>query len=152
MLRLVLLGAGSFALGQNTYIMAGLLPAMTQDLGISIGLAGQLISIFTIFFAAGGPVLTALIPARQARSVLLVALGLFILGNVATALALNLAAVTCMHRVGVVALSLTGFAKDWGLVLVSTALFGREVSPRFVAGMLITTGAVGVYGSLRRGG
>jgi hypothetical protein len=72
-------------------------------------------------------------------------------GNVATALALNLAAVTCLHRVGVVALSLTGFAKDWGLVLVSTALFGREVSPRFVAGMLITTGAVGVYGSLRRG-
>ncbi len=86
MLRLVLLGAGTFALGLNTYIMAGLLPSMTQDLGISVGAAGQLISIFTIFYAAGGPVLTALIPARQARSVLLAALALFILGNVATAL------------------------------------------------------------------
>jgi hypothetical protein len=73
-------------------------------------------------------------------------------GNVATALALNLAAVTCLHKVGVVALSLTGFAKDWGLVVVSTIVFGTEVSPRFVVGMLVTTGAVGVYGNMRRRG
>jgi hypothetical protein len=73
-------------------------------------------------------------------------------GNLATALALNLAAVTCLQKVGVVALSLTGFAKDWGLVVVSTIVFGTEVSPRFVVGMLVTTGAVGVYGSMRRRG
>jgi len=73
-------------------------------------------------------------------------------GNVATALALNLAAVTCLLKVGVVALSLTGFAKDWGLVVVSTIVFGLEVSPRFVVGMLVTTAAVGVYGGMRRRG
>ena len=71
-------------------------------------------------------------------------------GNVATALALNLAAVTCLHRVGVIALSLTGFAKDWGLVVLSTAVFGLEVSPRFWVGMLVTTAAGGVHGVLRR--
>ena len=71
-------------------------------------------------------------------------------GNVATALALNLAAVTCLHRVGVVTLSLTGFAKDWGLVVLSTAVFGLEVSPRFWVGMLVTTAAVGVFGNMRR--
>jgi hypothetical protein len=70
-------------------------------------------------------------------------------GNIATALALNLVAVSSLHRAGVVAMSLTGFIKDWILVVLSTVAFGTEVSLRFVVGMLVTTGAVGVHGNMR---
>jgi hypothetical protein len=73
-----------------------------------------------------------------------------IFGNVLAALALNLAAVTCLQRVGVVALSLAGFIKDWALVMLSTTLFGLEVTPRFLMGMLVTTAAVSVYANLQR--
>jgi len=70
-------------------------------------------------------------------------------GNIATALALNLAAISCVQRAGVVALSLTGFVKDWILVVASTLAFGREVTVRFVGGMLVTTVAVFMYASMR---
>jgi hypothetical protein len=69
---------------------------------------------------------------------------------VLAALALNLTAVTCLPQVWVVALSLTGFVKDWAFVLLPTAIFGREVTPRFVVGMVVTTTAVGTYANLRR--
>jgi hypothetical protein len=65
------------------------------------------------------------------------------------ALALNLTAITCLHRVGAVPLSLTGFAKDWGLVVLSTALFGSEVTPRFVGGMLMASAAMVTYASVK---
>jgi hypothetical protein len=70
-------------------------------------------------------------------------------GNIAVALGLNLVAVSCLQHVGVVALSLTAFAKNWGLILLSSAVFGKEVTPRFVAGMLITSAAVLGYTNLR---
>lgn len=70
-------------------------------------------------------------------------------GNIAVALTLNLVSLFCLQHVGVLAVSLTGFVKDWVLVAVSTAVFGREVTPRFVAGMLVTTAAVLMYVNLR---
>ena len=74
---------------------------------------------------------------------------LVLAGNIAVALGLNLVAVSCLQHVGVVALSLTAFAKNWGLVLLSSFVFGKEVTPRFVAGMLITSAAVLGYTNLR---
>lgn len=70
-------------------------------------------------------------------------------GNVGVALGLNLVAVSCLHNVGAVTLSLTAFVKNWGLVVLSTLMFGREVAPRFVVGMLVTTAAVAGYANLR---
>jgi hypothetical protein len=72
-------------------------------------------------------------------------------GNIAVALAYNLASISCLQHAGVMAMSLTGFAKDWSLVVLSTLLFGREVTPRFVAGMAAVTAAVVVYSHCRGG-
>jgi len=71
-------------------------------------------------------------------------------GNIAVALAYNLASISCLQHAGVMSLSLTGFAKDWGLVVLSTVVFGREVTSRFVVGMVIVTAAVVTYSQCRR--
>ncbi|EMF02115.1 MFS transporter [Streptomyces mobaraensis] len=82
-----LLALGTFALGVDAYVMAGLLPLVADGLDVSASSAGQMVTVFTLCYALGGPVFATLLAARPAKTVLGVALVVFTLGNALTALA-----------------------------------------------------------------
>ncbi|WP_229207501.1 MULTISPECIES: hypothetical protein [unclassified Duganella] len=49
--RLIVLAVGMFALGTDSYVMAGVLPQIAVNYGVSIAAAGQMT---TVYCAVGG--------------------------------------------------------------------------------------------------
>ncbi|MGP3974204.1 MFS transporter [Streptomyces sp. 8N114] len=88
--RLLLpLALATFAVGTDAFVMAGLLPAIAGDLGVSVPAAGQLVTAFALTLAVAAPVLSWLLSPLDRRKALQLALIVFVLGNVATALSPN---------------------------------------------------------------
>ncbi|MCM2567525.1 MFS transporter [Janthinobacterium kumbetense] len=82
-----LIAVGAFALGMASYVTAGLMPMIAGAFSVSLAMAAQLVTAFTLAYGLGSPLMVALLPARAQRSGLLVALGVFVLANGASALA-----------------------------------------------------------------
>ncbi|WP_030692345.1 MFS transporter [Streptomyces globisporus] len=87
-----LLALGSFAMGTDAYAMAGLLPDMGADLDVSVSLAGQSVTAFTLCYALAAPLLSAVLARWGTRALLVTALVVFVLANAGTALAGSYAA------------------------------------------------------------
>ncbi|MFF8512619.1 MFS transporter [Streptomyces sp. NPDC015492] len=81
-----LLALGSFAMGTDAYAMAGLLPDIGADLGVSVSLAGQSVTAFTLCYALAAPLFSAVLARWGTRTVLVTALVVFVLANTGTAL------------------------------------------------------------------
>ncbi|MFI6175411.1 MFS transporter [Nonomuraea sp. NPDC051191] len=84
--RLLPLALATFAVGTDSYVIAGLLPAIAADLRVSTPAAGQLVTVFALVMALSAPVMGALTSGLDRRTALLIALGVFVAGNAATAL------------------------------------------------------------------
>jgi MFS transporter, DHA1 family, inner membrane transport protein len=84
--RIILLALGMFALGTDAFIVAGVLPVIAQETGVTEGLVGQLITVFSLTYGLGAPVLAALTAPWPRNRVLMGALCLLCLANLASAL------------------------------------------------------------------
>jgi DHA1 family inner membrane transport protein len=83
----VALALGGFGIGTGEFVMMGLLPQVAESFGILIPTAGHVISAYALGVVVGAP-LIAIGAARWPRHRLLLALmTLFVVGNVASALA-----------------------------------------------------------------
>lgn len=76
------LAAGTFAVGTESFMIAGLLPGMAQDLGVSVGTAGQLVTVFALAYALGSPLLATLTGHINRRKLLIGAMSAFAAANV----------------------------------------------------------------------
>src|SRR5258708_9383593 len=85
--RILLLALGTFAIGTDGFVIAGILPNIAHDLNISIALAGFLVTAFSLVYALGSPVLVALTSSITQQRLLLLTLSVFILANVLAAVA-----------------------------------------------------------------
>ncbi|WP_236023004.1 MFS transporter [Dictyobacter formicarum] len=85
--RIVLLALGMFALGTDAFVIAGVLPLITKETSAPEALAGQLVTVFSLTYGLGAPVLAALTGRWSASRVLMIALGVFSLANLGSALA-----------------------------------------------------------------
>ncbi|RSN01981.1 MFS transporter [Nonomuraea sp. WAC 01424] len=85
--RLYPLAAGNFAVGTGMFVTAGLLTPISADLKISTSAAGQLMTVFALAYAVLSPLLAAFTARLSRKRVLLIALAVFVAGNVLTALA-----------------------------------------------------------------
>ncbi|MFJ9948408.1 MFS transporter [Kitasatospora sp. NPDC091207] len=83
----MLLALGTFAVGTDAFVIAGLLPDIAGSLHVDVAAAGQLVSVFAIAYAVLSPVLAALTSTWSRRTVLVTALLVFGVGNVVTAVA-----------------------------------------------------------------
>ena len=83
--RILLLALGSFALGTDAFIVAGLIPDISAETGVSEGLVGQMVTVFTVCYAVSGPVLSSVL-RWDTRKLLLTAIAVFTVGNIASAL------------------------------------------------------------------
>jgi MFS transporter, DHA1 family, inner membrane transport protein len=84
--RIILLALGMFALGTDAFLVAGVLPVIARETGVSEGLVGQLITVFALTYGLGAPVLAATLGHWPRNRVLMGALGLLGLANLASAL------------------------------------------------------------------
>jgi DHA1 family putative efflux transporter-like MFS transporter len=77
-LNIYLIALGAFLTGTAELVVAGILPALADDLHISIALAGQLVTAYSIAFAVGTPILVTLTSRFGRKNVLMASLALFI--------------------------------------------------------------------------
>ncbi|WP_052372570.1 MFS transporter [Amycolatopsis taiwanensis] len=87
--RTSVLAMGAFAVGTSGYVVAGLLSALTAELSVSASAAAQLVTVFSLAYAIGSPVLSAASGRWERRRLLVAALAVTALGNALAALAPN---------------------------------------------------------------
>ncbi|MFF7456991.1 Cmx/CmrA family chloramphenicol efflux MFS transporter [Kitasatospora sp. NPDC008115] len=112
-LPLYLLAVAVFAMGTSEFMLAGLLPAIASDLGVTVGAAGTLTSAFAVGMVVGAPVTAVLARALPGRWGLLGFVLLFAAAHGAGAAAPNLTVllatrvVAALANAGFLALALT---------------------------------------------
>ncbi|MGP7818498.1 MFS transporter [Niallia sp. 01092] len=89
-LALLALSISAFAIGTTEFISVGLLPLISNDMGISITTAGLTVSVYALGVTIGAPVLTSLTSNMQRKTLLLWIMIIFIIGNGIAAIATNI--------------------------------------------------------------
>ncbi|GCE08341.1 MFS transporter [Dictyobacter aurantiacus] len=84
--RILLLALGMFALGTDAFVVAGVLPTIAKETGVTESVAGQLVTVFSLTYGLGAPLFAAFAGRWRPTRVLVGSLGLFFLANVASAL------------------------------------------------------------------
>ena len=74
-----------FALGTDSFVVAGVLPEISRFFRVSISAAGQMTTVYAITYALLAPTIAALAAGIPRKSLLLAGLALFIIANLATA-------------------------------------------------------------------
>ncbi|WP_414166641.1 MFS transporter [Streptoverticillium reticulum] len=82
-----ILTAAAFTIGTDAYVIAGVLPDLARDLDVTVGAAGQLVTVFAAVYALSAPVVSSLTASLSRRSALAAALAVFTAGNALTAVA-----------------------------------------------------------------
>jgi len=83
-IKVFILAVAAVTVGLVELIVGGILPKMADDLHVTIGTAGQLITVFALVYAIAGPVLLSLTAKFERKQLMLVTLFVFFLGNVMT--------------------------------------------------------------------
>ncbi|MGW0553119.1 MFS transporter [Streptomyces sp. NPDC002926] len=86
-LALLALAVSAFGIGTTEFVMMGLLPNVADDLNTTVPTAGYLVSAYAIGVVIGAPLLTALGSRIPRKRMLLLLMALFVVGNLASALA-----------------------------------------------------------------
>ncbi|MEU1393458.1 MULTISPECIES: MFS transporter [unclassified Nonomuraea] len=86
-LALLALAIGAFGIGTTEFVIMGLLPEIAGDYGVSIPTAGLLVTGYAIGVVIGAPLMTVLGTRISRKTMLLVLVGLFVAGNLLSALA-----------------------------------------------------------------
>lgn len=82
-LALYLLALAVFAMGTSEFMLAGLVPDIAADFGVSVGTAGLLTSAYAVGMIAGAPTMAAFARRRPARATLFGCTVVFALCHVA---------------------------------------------------------------------
>lgn len=85
--RLWVLTLGAFALGTDLFVIAGILPSVARDMGVTPGASGWLMSAFAFTYALAAPILAVATGHLERRRVLLGSFALFCAANVVSATA-----------------------------------------------------------------
>jgi MFS transporter, DHA1 family, inner membrane transport protein len=85
--RLLVLALGMFALGTDSFVVAGVLPEIARSFNVNIGAAGQMTTIYSVTYAILSPVLATLAAEVPRKRLLLSGLALFVIANLGTAFA-----------------------------------------------------------------
>ncbi|WP_069769277.1 MFS transporter [Streptomyces sp. LUP30] len=86
-LALLALAIGAFGIGTTEFVIMGLLPEIADDFGVSIPTAGYLVTGYALGVLFGAPVMTVLGTRISRKRMLMLLMGLFIAGNLLSAVA-----------------------------------------------------------------
>lgn len=150
-LPLFALFLAAFAFGTTEFVIAGILPEVATGLDVSIPFAGYLVSGYALGIAVGGPLLTIVTRHISRRTILIILMIVFCLGQIACALAPSFAAMLLFRVATSVAHgAYFGIAMVVAVNLVPQAFRGRAVSV-ILAGLTVSN-IVGVPAGAAIGG
>ncbi|MDI6412023.1 MFS transporter [Streptomyces albus] len=86
-LALLALAVGAFGIGTTEFVIMGLLPEVAADFGVSVPTAGYLASGYAVGVLLGAPVFAILGTRIPHKRMLMLLMGLFVLGNLISAVA-----------------------------------------------------------------
>jgi predicted MFS family arabinose efflux permease len=140
---LIWLAVATFSTGIDGYVLAGLLPAIADDLNVEAALAGQLVSVFALTSALAGPVLGTVTSRWERRGTIASSLAVFVVGNLIVALAPNYPIALGGRVVAALGGCLLNAAVT-GYVIALTPIRHRGKALSFVLGGWMTATALGV--------
>jgi predicted MFS family arabinose efflux permease len=118
----------TFVVGTDHFVVAGVLPEIARDIGVSETAAGQLVSVFSVAYALAAPVLAAATARLDRRTLLTVGLAVFAALNAAAALAPSYAVLMVLRVLAaVVAASMTPAAFATAAALARPDRVGRAI-------------------------
>ncbi|WP_026404387.1 Cmx/CmrA family chloramphenicol efflux MFS transporter [Actinomadura rifamycini] len=141
-LPLYLLASAVFAMGTSEFMLAGLLPDIAADVGVSVATAGTLTSAFAVGMVAGAPLMAALARNRPGRTSLLAFVLVFAAAHVAGAVTASFTVLLATRVVA--ALANAGFLAV--AMTTAAALVPSDRKGRAVAVLLSGTTAATVAG------
>jgi DHA1 family inner membrane transport protein len=140
---LIWLAVATFSNGIDGYVLAGLLPNVAADLGVSNAAAGQLVAVFALTSALAGPLLVTATSGWERRRTIAMSLGAFVVGNLITALAPAYSVAVGGRVVAALGASVMNAAvTGYVIYLVPVERRGKALS--FVLGGWMTATALGV--------
>ena len=129
------LALGAFAIGTTEFVTMGLLPEMASTFGVSIPVAGWLVTAYALGVVIGAPVLTAAAHRFPRRQVLIALLVMFALGHLLSVLA---------PTFGVLVASRVVSALTHGAYFGASALVARQLAAPGKQGQAMAMVATGV--------
>jgi len=118
------MATGTFAIGFGSYVMAGLVPSVSAELGVSVSQVGTLVSVYGFTYAISTPLLTLVVGRVPRRLLMAVALGLFALATGGTAFATTYEQVAVLR--GLSAVAAGGFTPTATVLAARLAPPGRR--------------------------
>ncbi|APC46951.1 MFS transporter [Virgibacillus halodenitrificans] len=137
--RVYLLTIVSFVVGMVELIIGGILDLVATDLGISLGKAGMLITVFSLVFAIAAPILLAATNKIERKKLTLISLVVFLAGN--------MLAVVSPTYIILFAARIISAASGSLLVVLCITIASNIVQPNY-RGRAIGVVMMGVSGSL----
>src|ERR1700759_300899 len=84
---LIALALGAFGIGTTEFVAIGLLPDVARDFHVSVPTAGWIVTGYALGVLAGAPLMSVLGTRIARKQMLMLLMGIFIAGNLLTALA-----------------------------------------------------------------
>lgn len=134
--------AAAFALYTDDYVVAGILPELAHDLGVTQGEAGQLVTVFSVTVALAAPVAAVALARASRRRLFAAALLVFIIANIAASVTPSFAVLMVLRVVAALAAASTTPA---------LFAFAARHAPAGMVGRYIAVVALGVTGSIAAG-
>lgn len=120
-------------------IISGILDLIAEDLHITLGQAGHLITIFSLIFAVASPILLMMTAKIERKKLTIISLFIFLLGNVVTVFAANYSILFTGRVISAISGAL--------LIILCLVIAPSLVEPKY-RGRAIGVVSMGVSGSL----
>ncbi|MFF2888726.1 MFS transporter [Paenibacillus sp. NPDC057967] len=92
-LIIYVLALGVFLTATSELVISGILPRIAQDTQVSLAIAGQLITVYSLSFAISTPILIALTARMNRRTVMAGSLAAFVAGSLLSAMSSSMIAI-----------------------------------------------------------
>jgi len=137
--RVYFLTTVSFVVGMVELIIGGILDLIATDLNVSLGLAGMLITIFSLTFGISAPILLVLTAKIERKRLMLISLFVFLFGNIIVVFSPVYSVLFIGRIISAVASSI--------LIILCIVMAANIVEPKY-RGRAIGVVSMGVSGSL----
>ncbi|WP_132309701.1 MFS transporter [Paenibacillus sp. BK033] len=132
--KIYMLALVSFLVGTSEFIIAGILDKVSDDIGVSVAAAGQLITVFSLAYGFGTPFLMAAAAKVDRKKLMIYALAVFIAGNAAAYL---------FSGFGALLVSRVIVALSSGVFVVTALTVAAKLAPAEKQGSAIATLVMG---------
>lgn len=137
--RIWILAIASFVVGTVELVIAGIIDMIAQDLNVSVGTAGQLITVYSLVFALGSPILINLTSKVERKKLLTAAMLVFFVGNMISIASPNFT---------ILLISRVILAASCSIVVVLSIVMASNIVAPEVRGRAIGTIFMGISASL----